>query len=430
MNQTPWNQLRGYINLKTALALGAIALVGAFVVKLPAQVTPPQNKPDCLACGVKNSARNETLKLFVPKQSKLVGLINGPFKDLATNSVVSKTVRVDADSSLAHLQLQPITNGIYRIDFTASSGGKDVYGISIGNDADESLRTTARFSEGSHTIRITGEIKGAVLGETGFEWGFFSEPQIKRPLLAKTEADKSGVKVAGTFRGKYIAASQAGQPVVDRTIDMNRKNELVVLNGEYFGNVVFSNQNRSDVYGASIANPKTQDTVLGAFTDVVQKQIQIQGLVQGSRFSNTIMAWGIIDFPAQMEKTKIGYNSASQAADICTSCGEGEDMSNSAPQNGTAQALDAKSRATKLSALTSAKIETRANAQVVSGPTSTPAPTSVPAATPTPTAPPTPTATPTRTPPPGGGWSSVIGFFTKVLDYVQGHERRGKSLSK
>ena len=65
MNQTKWTPLRGYINLKTALALGAIALVGAFVVRLPAQNQSVKAQDCCGASGAQLQTNGNTVQ-FVP----------------------------------------------------------------------------------------------------------------------------------------------------------------------------------------------------------------------------------------------------------------------------------------------------------------------------------------------------------------------------
>lgn len=90
------HKLRGQINLKLCAALAAVALAGVFVVQLPAQNKPAQNNKDCLDCGTTKAVQGENLKLFVPQQSKLTGTITGPFKDLATRDITSRTIALNA----------------------------------------------------------------------------------------------------------------------------------------------------------------------------------------------------------------------------------------------------------------------------------------------------------------------------------------------
>ena len=84
MNQTKWTQLRGYINLKTALALGAISLVGAFVVRLPAQ-----NQNGCATCGVGAKAIEEGTSQITAQYPESVW----PSDPFATGSFVPEQSR-------------------------------------------------------------------------------------------------------------------------------------------------------------------------------------------------------------------------------------------------------------------------------------------------------------------------------------------------
>ena len=336
MNQPKWNQLRGYINLKTALALGAIALAGAFVIKLPAQ-----DQQDCPTCGVKEDAKQDevvvarypdsllqsgsfTAGSSVPEQNRgprgvtlmaaqknlaidLGANLTGAFADLKTNTVVNETVTINKadDRSL-------IKGEFYHLSAAVVSVDSPIYGLTIGGtnqrsvgkeDNPNTLRVA--LSNPAHIIHIESDISAEDLLAPGESWKAEMKPVAPQSRkVAVKQVTANGARVHGTISGDFADLrddADAKMPFVTKTLDIFRLDDAEVgfLGGGYEFTTTFAAPDaKSKIAFAALGGGNDAALpLLMADTDVPQDWLLVQGVITNQKYPDAGLGWVVRDQP-------------------------------------------------------------------------------------------------------------------------------------
>ena len=327
-----WSQrLRGYINLKTALALGAVALVGAFVVTLHAQDASVKDTGETLGeakaqiSGLSQlQLQNGSLKPGTPvapkdqgprgvvlaaaQENPEIGLganLTGSFVDAKTNTVVNETLAVNnaPDRSL-------IKGETYHLSAVVISVGAPLYGLTIGNavqgEKDDSYSTIqVAASNPVHTIRIESDISAENLLSQGERWMVATKPvTIQSKTIAAQEVTANGARVRGTMGGDFVDLSDDADmknPFVTKSVDIFKLNdaEVGLIGGNYQLALTFGAPDAKSkiAFAALGAGNDSAQPILMADVDVPQDWLLVQGLVASQKLPDQGMSWIVGEKP-------------------------------------------------------------------------------------------------------------------------------------
>ena len=340
-NSAQWSQrLRGHINLKTCLALGAVALAGAFIVRLPAQnqaSTPTQNccgnaddqiqSPETvpfisggetrspqyslssedgflvgapIAASQVGAAGIQLLpKANVSKDVSLVGVLIGPFAD-QSNKIIRTMVELNNAPGY-----KLIKGATYQIDVVVQSSKANLYGLTLGSTTKTHAQSNNApaiplrvvLSNPAQMIHLNGEIEATALLQADTNWQIATTPQKPQSTpAAKKSVVTEGVAFQGAMRGRFLNLFEKNNSktrYVFGTFDALDLGDRGLLATNYALFTTFKNT-RADaqLFGVALGSKPTEN-LLRADADTNQSSIYLEGVIRGKNFVQTGLGLGV-----------------------------------------------------------------------------------------------------------------------------------------
>jgi hypothetical protein len=320
-----WSQrLRGYVNFKTCLALSSISLGSAFAIGLAAQ-EPKKNEvvgeltskvPVSLASKSIETARldnagRQVAKQVIPNGIDIAGTITGPFAQQYSEEFETKTLSfVEANQRL----FKP--DAVYDITVDLESKKRNVYDLSLQAGASPSSPDSKPADEillgvsadtAMQNLRLSGAATGDFLAHNGVSWKVSTQPIREKEVTYSGKIDvKDGVKTQGTIRGLFV--NFANDKIERSTQDITDTSEFGPTGAPYEVDVKLINTT-SLLHGAILGNPAKEEPLLQVITDVPVKSFHLRGIISGSRFGSSGLAWGFVTDSDMKKITKASTDS-------------------------------------------------------------------------------------------------------------------------
>ena len=320
MNHHQWSQrLRGHINLKLCMGLGAIALAGAFVVNLPAQdkTASPSASPSTEECcgtnpqplvgfGITDGTTDEikkarldnstrkTAKSLVPKGVTLTGTITGPFALADSVEFEEKTIKLsEADDYLFKLK------AVYNVAIELKSQKRNVFGValrpntplsSMGKSSTESTEAPLSVSTdvGVQNLGLQGAATGNFLAHNGVSWVVATRPPSTTPTYSGETVVQDGVQMRGQISGLFV--NFAKDKIEQLTHDITDTSEFGPTGYGYQADVEVK-YSTPNLHGATLRSANGKVALLTVATDTPVKTIHLRGVLDGTRWGSSGLGW-------------------------------------------------------------------------------------------------------------------------------------------
>ena len=361
-----WSQrLRGYINLKTALALCAIASVSAFVVQLSAQET---TKSDC--CGTTPQIGNGDF-VFAPssdstrKNIAVEGQIQGAFRDPGNNNRLT-TSRINFSdkngAGQALIMLSAEKESIYEVSAHISSPKANISAVVIGRNKSNGSGLSVVLGTPTSGAYIYGALPGTELDKVSLPWDISCEPvDLKIPEGSLKISNKDNFAFRGSKTGEFMNLTTGKSQIT--TLDVNNDDGFGSLAVDFQGDYLLESKKPFTVFALVTkddnevtAASMLKEKLLVCMLDAPQTKVRLSGMIEGRKVVTTAIGWVAVEAEEKrISSLSDGYFKPSHQGDM---------------------------KLLALPKLTSPRVEVRSNAQVSPpAPTATPAPTTAPAPT-------------------------------------------------
>ena len=274
--------------LASALCATNVRTVGAQIVPVvPENLIPltaqPIEKPLAIL------GRFRLNRSEIPRGVTVRGALRGKFAETDKKQSIEKVIDIN---ELNDQNVLIDTN--YEFDLIATGETANLYGLTLGNEGKIGTAAQVILGAAAQTIHLRGEIEAAQLLDTAPQLKLALLPQpIRAHRVAKTEDKRDGVSFRGAVSGRFLdfkAGNNDKNRIVSKTLDGLAFKNYGWLGADYVLVTNFQSAN-AEIYSVALGS-QPEENLLRADFDTPQRDVFVQSLIQGARFSSTGLGWG------------------------------------------------------------------------------------------------------------------------------------------